>query len=310
MGAAVVASSQASQLAKIASPRVRIDLVTEPLTSMWIPSSNGAVYLEHESLELRQIVRDAQSAATANSSLEEDDVDGQEEEEMDELAKLAGKILSGRTSMVVDEDDFDQQPHGILQELSDLELPESKDSIARIVSQLSIKRPFIAASTPVKLQSDSIASAPRCVPEKRVVFEAAGTPRHILRVQRFLGISLNKYSPSEAFASGCVVHMFNYAYGSRLGVDSIAIRLPSTNSRENSKAPGKQDAPDTSGGYQMTRTIRIKIIRRKKMNKHKWKKLRRKYRNSTRFSRSKRKKNREVLMKEYAELGLEFGRKN
>ncbi len=50
----------------------------------------------------------------------------------------------------------------------------------------------------------------------------------------------------------------------------------------------------------------ILIIRRKKMNKHKWKKLRRRYRDSNRYNRSKKKRNRDRLREEAKELGLEF----
>ena len=55
-----------------------------------------------------------------------------------------------------------------------------------------------------------------------------------------------------------------------------------------------------------TKTFNILKIRKTKMNKHKWKKLRKKYRNSTRYNKSKRRKNRDILRKEYKELGIEF----
>ena len=54
----------------------------------------------------------------------------------------------------------------------------------------------------------------------------------------------------------------------------------------------------------------ILSIRRKRMNKHKWKKLRRSVRDSTRYNKSKRKKNRERLMNDAKELGIEFEKNN
>jgi hypothetical protein len=145
-----------------------------------------------------------------------------------------------------------------------------------------------------------------------------GTSRQVIEAKRRLGMGLAPGSIIEA----CLFRMQDYPYGNRCGIWSI--KLPGLKGEKvndvGEAVVEKGEVVDSGAvGYHATKNINIKIVRRKKMNKHKWKKLRRKYRNSTRHSRSKRKRNREELMKEYSYLGmngvglicvgLEFGRK-
>lgn len=79
-------------------------------------------------------------------------------------------------------------------------------------------------------------------------------------------------------------------------------------------SPVREGPPPSPSSYPSTniplftarRKESILSIRRRKMNKHKWKKQRRDMRNSTRYNRSKRKRNREKLREEAKELGLDF----
>ncbi|KAJ3221648.1 hypothetical protein HK099_003272 [Clydaea vesicula] len=125
--------------------------------------------------------------------------------------------------------------------------------------------------------------------------------------QRICGVNFYEFGETARFFK------FHYAYGNRIGLSFIKFILPesenntskiveeTTTFKNEEIGEGKR-----SGPLQTKKIYSIIIIRRKKMNKHKWKKLRRRYRNSTRKSRSKRKRNRDRLRKEYRELGLDF----
>ncbi|KAJ3091262.1 hypothetical protein HK102_001164 [Quaeritorhiza haematococci] len=99
------------------------------------------------------------------------------------------------------------------------------------------------------------------------------------------------YSPAPSVSSSTTLLQ---GRGRKIKQSKVTIQV-----QDNVTAPAGSDAT-------VYHTLNLVKIRRKKMNKHKWKKLRRRNRNSVRYNKSKRRRNREKLREEYKELGLEW----
>jgi hypothetical protein len=181
------------------------------------------------------------------------------------------------------------------------ELEELADLARQLLSQREIKVEEEDGSTSIVDRLTLMnASTDESYNQRLPAFSMRGTSRQVIEAKRRLGMM----PTNSGVLSQARFRMQDYMYGNRCGIWSI--KLPGLKGEKINDVRVKVENVEESGpivGYQ-AKNINIKIVRRKKMNKHKWKKLRRKYRNSTRHSRSKRKRNREELMKEYAYLGM------
>jgi hypothetical protein len=181
------------------------------------------------------------------------------------------------------------------------ELEELADLARKLLSQREVVVEGDDGGTSIVDLLTGASSTDVVFDDRLPAYTMRGSSRRVADVKRRLGI----HAGTSGIIERCLFRMQDYRYGNRCGIWSI--KLPGLKGEKindgEEVGEGKGDGVEESVGYQ-AKNINIKIVRRKKMNKHKWKKLRRKYRNSTRHSRSKRKRNREELMKEYSYLGM------